>query len=346
LPIPRDAPVIKTTLFSSKPIIILLCTFIQNFAAKIIIFDGCALLNLFAVGIKQYGYMDVEEIRVTELVSAPIRLYDYLNGRSQIYPTRKSVKKALSKGKIELNGRVARGAEVLRHEDKIAILPPESIVTRNYRLNIQVAYEDDFLAVVDKPAGLITSGNYLKTLVNVLPNNLHPSSQPDALVDFQPVHRLDRATSGLVLIAKTRTSRHVLGEMMEQRRIHKTYRAIVHGKLWSQGTLTAPIDGKIAGSEFNVLSNFHSEAFGDLMLMELRPITGRTHQLRRHLNGIGCPILGDKHYASLRTVMDKGLFLQAYRLVFTHPITDASILVELPVPNKFDRLMKRFINLR
>jgi 23S rRNA pseudouridine1911/1915/1917 synthase len=286
--------------------------------------------------------MDVEEILVTELTSTPIRLYDYLNGRSKIYPTRKSVKKALSKGKIQLNGLMAKGAEFLKTGDIIVVLPPESNVTRNYWMDIHIVYEDEFLAIVDKPAGLITSGNYLKTLVNVLPNNLMLSNQPDALVDFQPVHRLDRATSGLVIIAKTRIARYVLGQMMEEHRIQKKYRAIVHGKLWTQGALTSSIDGKMARSEFKVLSNFKSVAFGDLMFMELSPVTGRTHQLRRHLMEIGCPILGDKHYASLRTVMDKGLFLQAFRLGFTHPVTQESINVELPLPKKFERLMKRF----
>lgn len=287
--------------------------------------------------------LEKEKITVSLNATDRIRLYDYLVGKSAIYPTRKGVKKALSRGSIELNGRLAQGFEFLVEGDRVVISPPKSMVTREYFCDVDILFEDEHLALVNKPAGLITSGNFFKTLVNCLPNNLTRSKESDALVDFQPIHRLDRATSGLVIVAKTQNARWLLGEMMENRMFTKFYRAFVHGSLNGNAALTFPLDDKDCVTHIWALENFGHQKFGAITELKLSPITGRTHQLRRHLAGIGCPIVGDKSYvAERKTVMDKGLFLQAYALKFSHPITNALIDVSLDAPRKFISFKTRF----
>lgn len=272
-------------------------------------------------------------------MSEKIRLYDYLAKTSETIPSRKGVKKALKKGRIHLNNILASGSEFLKIGDLIEIQEEEPIVKKVFQLKINVCFEDEFLAIVEKPAGIPTSGNYYKTLLNTLPFNLSKSNEKDALPCPLPIHRLDKLTSGLVIIAKTYSSRIQLGEMLEKREIQKTYRAIVHGRIFGFGSLTSPIEGKTAHSSYRCLEVIKTKRFGWVTLVELSPITGRTHQLRIHTSRLGFPIVGDKTYVgTTKTPMDKGLFLQAFSVSFKHPATGIHIDILLNPPNKFNWL--------
>lgn len=275
---------------------------------------------------------------IYETIPDKTRIYDYLPGKLEIITTRKGVKKALSKGRIRLNGKVASSGNYVHKGDKIELLESEVHPNKLFTLKINIHYEDDWMAIVEKPAGFPTSGNYYKTLHNCLAFNLKKSSQKDALTSPLPIHRLDSATGGLVIVAKTYDARIKLGKSLENKQITKHYKAIIQGYLNASGILNTPIGDKKALSTFKSISSIPCKKNGALTLMELSPITGRTHQLRIHLARAGHPIYGDKLHGDINnTKKNKGLFLFAYRLVLKHPIHDTLVDLAIDLPPKFAR---------
>lgn len=266
-------------------------------------------------------------------------LIDFVLINSQWIHSKKGFKKALKKEKIKVNNKLGSERLEIKKGDQIEVLPPDLLVTKIFPLKLKVHFEDEFIAVVEKPAGIPTSGNYYKTLLNALPFNLQPSSLYHEK-NFYPVHRLDRSTSGLIIIAKSIAIASELHKVFETQKITKCYRAFVHGKLPTNGTIDLQIDQKECVTDYHTIENFESKRFGALSLCELFPKTGRTHQLRKHLSQIGHPILGDALYCQFKTPRDKGLFLQAYGLNFRHPTTQAAIEIIIEAPNKFNWIRK------
>jgi 23S rRNA pseudouridine1911/1915/1917 synthase len=207
-----------------------------------------------------------------------------------------------------------------------------------------VIYEDDYLALIRKPAGILVSGNKFMTVKNALAQNLKKSSQPDA-TSPQPIHRLDYATTGILLVGKTTSSIRASNKMFENKEIKKSYRAITIGQMEAQGEVCTGIDGKEAKSRFKVLDSVDSERFEKLNLVELIPETGRRHQLRKHLHSIGHPILGDKDYfLDGLTLKGKGMYLHAYSLEFEHPVTKQKLCVLDELPRKFEKIFDSLAN--
>ena len=269
-----------------------------------------------------------------------LRIYDYLPGKLNIITTRKGIKKALQKGRVLVNKKRAYSGDYIYKGDCIQLLELKHLPHRVYTKAIEVLYEDDFCAVVLKPAGMIVSGNQFKTLQNTLPFNLKESKVKDKLPWPLPIHRLDAQTSGLVIIAKTYAARIKLGQLLENKMIYKRYNAIVQGYIQCQGTLNRSINGKSCLTHFKSLKTQPNKRNGHLTLLDLVPVTGRTHQLRIHLSGIGCPILGDKRYGEKgNTLKHKGLFLCAVEVSFNHPMTDKKINVSIQMPSKFNRFL-------
>ncbi len=216
----------------------------------------------------------------------------------------------------------------------------ETLPKKQLVFPLQVLFEDDHLAAIHKPAGIEVSGNKFKTIANALPQNLKPSSLSDATRP-QPVHRLDYATTGIVLVGKTSGSIRALNKMFEEKTIAKTYYAIAIGKMKSNGTITSEIDGKPSESDYKITESVPSERFEILNLVQLHPKTGRRHQLRKHLFGLGNPILGDKEYTLEGLVLKgKGLYLHAFSLEFRHPFTHESIRITDELPEKFRKIFQ------
>lgn len=202
-------------------------------------------------------------------------------------------------------------------------------------------FEDDYLALIHKPAGILVSGNSFKTIANALTQNIKPSNLPDA-TEPQPVHRLDFATTGVLLIGKTSNSIRALNKMFENKEVEKTYYAITIGEMNYQGEMTSKIDGKESQSNYTLCESIPSKKFGKLNLVQLEPQTGRRHQLRKQLSNIGNPILGDVTYGIENLILNgKGLYLHAYSLKFTHPFTNEEIYQKDKFPQRFKKIFTR-----
>ncbi len=275
-------------------------------------------------------------------ISNPQRLSDYLIGKFEMIATRKGIKKAILQHRVCIDGKPANTGDWVKEGSVITLLEAQTAPPQDYEIDLEIPYEDDFLAVVVKPSGIPVSGNLFKTLYNALGENLKRSTQKDALRWPLPVHRLDTATSGLVIVAKTHSVRVELGRMLETKEIRKRYRAILQGTLEGSGTIESPVDEKSAVTNYEVVENIKTLKETSLTLVDFYPVTGRTHQLRIHASSLGLPIVGDKLYKNeVPMKLDKGLFLCAVELQFVHPVTKELLKIEIQQPEKFDSYLER-----
>ncbi len=234
---------------------------------------------------------------------------------------------------------IATSATLIHGGECICLCIPDEVGS-NKRLvfPLTILFEDDHLAVIHKPAGILVSGNSFKTIANALVQNIKRSTLSDATKP-QPVHRLDYATTGILLVGKTSSSIRVLNKMFEDKKIEKTYYAITIGEMNDEGEITSEIDGKKSQSNYKVLESVFSKRFGKLNLVKLKPQTGRRHQLRRHLLSIVNPILGDKDYGIENLVLrGKGLYLHAYSLGFIHPFTHKKVCFKDEFIQRFEKI--------
>ncbi len=281
--------------------------------------------------------MNILETHIAPSQEIPLRLQEYAVGIFQTITTRSAVKKAIKKELILVNGEIGDTAQFIKGDEEIILLEEPS-KHKTFDLLLEVLFQDEFLAIVNKPAGVAVSGNSFATIDNALTNNLQPSNQEDA-VRPRPVHRLDYPTSGLLLIGKTSASIQKLSQLFEQKEIQKTYHAVTIGKMDREGTISSNIDDKEAFTQYWLLSFQSSQRFIRLNLLELSPKTGRRHQLRKHLSSLANPILGDKEYGTEGLILKgKGLYLHASRLEFIHPFTKAIMDVKCDLPKKFLKL--------
>lgn len=273
-------------------------------------------------------------------------------------PSRKACRKALDRGLVELNGttattarRVAAGDSITLLSDPSAPPPPGKCIPSAF--HFQRPEAGDYL-LVWKPAGISTSGTGNRHLAAALAHLAHagaPDQQnalkpihPDALVHPQPVHRLDRATAGWVCVALTLHAADSLGQAFAQRRMQKRYLALVAGSLIGEGHCNNDLDGKTAKTTWKALGSGPLPVHGSASLVEVVPETGRTHQIRRHLAGLGHPIVGEDLYAHtgpdgapLRYV-GQGLFLSAIALAVPQGVHGPALEAVGTPPRKFSRI--------
>ncbi len=271
------------------------------------------------------------------------RLSDYAPiAFNQIIASRKGIKKAIKKGAISINGKLATTAHWVKPGQLLTFHEIPLVKKRQLEMPLKVILEDDHLAVINKPAGIPVSGNQFRTIENALVYNLKPSSQKDCLSWPRPVHRLDALTCGLLLIAKTSKASVALNKQFQEKTIFKQYIAIVSGKAHEEGYLDQPIDQKQAFTAYKCLLKHRSIKNDWLSMLSVYPKTGRTHQIRIHLSQVGHPILGDKLYGIEGNIKrGKGLFLCAVALSFEHPFNGNSVNVEIDPPPKFLKTMLR-----
>ncbi len=281
--------------------------------------------------------MELLEIHKVPKEAVKSRLSDYVIGVFQTIPSRKGMKKAISKGLVKVNGKTAYSSDYIEGGETIELYQEE--ISKKFptiNLKLEVLFEDDFLALINKPPGIEVSGNKKWILENAFALNLKPSSQKDALPRAQAIHRLDYPTSGAILVGKTTKSVILLNKLFEERKAEKIYHAITIGEMKDWGSIESNVDGKEAITIYQKLQAVASKRFTFLNLVELSPLTGRKHQLRKHMNELGNPILGDATYGIEGMVLKgKGLYLHASSLSFAHPFNDEKIKVSAPLPKKF-----------
>lgn len=267
-----------------------------------------------------------------------VRCSDYLIGIFPGLETKNAVKKVLKKGWVTVDGNIAGTGRWIIGGEKI-VFAIKDIPIPVWEKQLTIHYEDEYLAVVEKSAGIPTSGNQFHNLRNALPFNLQPSVIDDALIQPEPVHRLDAATSGLVIVAKTWNARRLLEKKLKYKGIQKEYLAFVQGEINAHTIIHIPIEVKSATTLIKRQSTFLSPTYGKISLISAFPLTGRTHQIRIHLASFDCPILGDKIHNQQNSKMVRGLMLHAHRLEFYHPIIKEKISVTSPMPRRIRKRM-------
>ncbi|MDY7010854.1 MAG: RluA family pseudouridine synthase [Planctomycetota bacterium] len=316
------------------------------------------------------------------------RLDKYLAGRLGEL-SRTALQQYIREGAVTVNRQIVKPSYTIRTGDVIEMLlpEPEQFVIEPEPIRLDVIYEDDDIIAVNKQAGLIVHparGNHAGTLLNALAYYFQQKGADSTRFDEIPdggdrcrpgiVHRLDRDTSGVILLAKTRLALWRLGRQFELRRIHKTYRAIVHGQVEvDEDIIDAPIgvhhhhreryavhrqteketppSAKSASTRYRVLHRLTDTGAiaGGFTYLELYPKTGRTHQLRVHMSYIGHPIVGDRTYgggpvyqSQLDGKADTAYgpiitrqALHAAVIEFQHPRTLKTMRIEAPLPEDF-----------
>lgn len=306
--------------------------------------------------------MGEKEIIVVPKDITPVRLDVYLV-KYGLGLSRSQIQKGIRNGNIIVVGKgtkpnfILRGGEII--EVKIPKEEPLRAIPQNIPLNI--VYEDDYLLVVDKPAGMVTHparGAWDKTLLNALLYHIKELSNFDDPVRAGIVHRLDKDTSGLILVAKREDIQLILSRAISERKIKREYFAIVWGRINSGGTVDAPIGrspndptrmavvqrGRRAVTHYEVIANYDF-----LTSLKINLETGRTHQIRVHMWYIGHPVFGDPQYGGreeriggihpkFRDTAKKLLSLisrqalHAQKLLFFHPVTGLKMEFFSPLP--------------
>jgi len=281
----------------------------------------------------------IETHKVPQLLDR-IRLSDYTPGIFKSVFSKKGIKKAIKNGFVTINEAIGFTSDYIIGGETIDLYQANSPNNKpTINLSLEVVFEDDYLAIINKPAGIIVSGNKKYTLENGLPRVLSKSTQKDALNRPEPIHRLDYPTSGALLVGKTAQAVRLLNKMFEERVIHKKYHAVIIGKISDNGIIESSIENKACKSEYKTICRLESRKYEYLNLVELIPHTGRRHQLRIHLASIGTPIFGDLKYGKEGlTGIGNGLYLHATSLAFKHPNTNNEVHTTIPLPKKFLKL--------
>jgi len=271
-----------------------------------------------------------------------IRLVDYCGSAFELLGSKSAAKKALSGGRVRLNGQRAYASDFIENGDKLTLIGDGMSKAKAYDMGMPIVFEDEHLIIVNKPAGIAVNGNRYKTVENALVGVAKKSNLRDALHRPVASHRLDVPTKGLVLLAKNKSSLIKIGRQFQEGQIHKEYHAIVHGKVDEKGRIEMPIGGKSSTTVYERVEVVPSRVYKNLSLVKLMPITGRTHQLRIHMQAQNHLLLGDKEYAGAqKTILGKGLFLCSTQLIFNHPDTFKRTKIEIDIPSKFLKLLER-----
>jgi len=273
--------------------------------------------------------------------------------------TRSRVKKLLARGLVTIRGvREPKASRKLKAGEQVVVRvpPPEEVSLEPEEVPFEILYEDEDLAVIVKPPGVVVhpgAGHLKGTLVHGLLKRLSGLSGIGGELRPGIVHRLDKDTSGLMVVAKNDRVHLRLTAMFKNREVEKWYLAVVHGVPEPRaGRIILPIGrhpvhrqrmmagvpgGRSAETFYRV-----REVFGQAALLEVRPFTGRTHQIRVHLSHLGHPIVGDALYGGRRPQGPRAerQMLHAWRLSFKHPLTGEGLYFEAPPPQDFLELLE------
>ena len=269
--------------------------------------------------------------------------------------SRSQIQKWIGDGNVKVNGHPVKPKYKLAVGDEVTIEPekPQKIDLEPENIPLDIVYEDDDVVVVNKPQGMVVHpapGHPNHTLVNAL---LHHCPLSTINGEFRPgiVHRIDKDTSGLLMVAKNDMAHRFLAAQLKAKTNKREYVALVHGVIKDdQGTIDAPIgrsrkdrkkqaivsDGRHAVTHFKVLKRYRHYT-----LVSCRLETGRTHQIRVHMKSIGHPLAGDPLYGPRKTLPGAGQYLHARLLGFKHPRTGKEMVFTTPLPDYFQKMLDK-----
>ncbi|MGN1000709.1 MAG: RluA family pseudouridine synthase [Bacilli bacterium] len=285
-----------------------------------------------------------------------IRLDQYL--ANSLDRSRSKIQKDIKEGLVCVNGKTVNSSYILNIDDEISITERQNIDSniKSSDIDIDVVYEDEYLLVINKQSGLVVHpapGHYTDTLVNALATKFKLSNMDSDRPGI--VHRIDKDTSGLMLVAKDEKTHEKLSEMIKNKEVERIYIALVYGVInHDTGTIDAPIgrdpnnrqkmcvtdkNSKDSITHFKVLKRYK-----DKTLVECKLETGRTHQIRVHFNYINHPVVGDPVYGKKTNVTEFGQYLHSKSIRFTHPITNQELYFEVDLPKEFKDMLENLEN--
>lgn len=293
---------------------------------------------------------------VDEHVDA-VRIDAFLASQRDIELSRSKIKKLILAGTVRVNNETVPAHYRIKSGDVITVQYEEvsepDVVAEDIPLDI--LYEDDDLIVLNKPAGLVVhpgAGNATHTLVNALKYHADSVSTRGGIVRAGIVHRLDKDTSGLMVIAKNDWTHERLSRQFKDRSVHKVYTVLVkgvvqhdagkcdvaigRGRVFRTKQIVRPVDGKEAFTEFRVLQRFQKAS-----LLEVKIHTGRTHQIRVHMAHLGFPVFGDRVYGYASPLINRQC-LHASFLEFYHPRAKKRMQFSAPLPDDMQQIIESF----
>lgn len=289
-----------------------------------------------------------------KVVSSGERLDSYISNNSDY--SRSKVKGLIEKDSVLVNGDVVKSSYKVKKSDVITICDNEEYITTSLPEDIplDIVYEDEYLLIVNKPSGLVVHpavGNPNHTLVNAL---LYHFGMESGGVRPGIVHRLDKDTSGVMVVAKDDKTMELLSNMIKNKEVERKYVALVWGNIrCDKGTIDAPIGRDINNRQKYAVTDINSkdsithfnviERFSEATLISCKLETGRTHQIRVHLNYIGNPVVNDPVYGNKKMIdLEFGQMLHSKSIKFKHPITGEDLYFEVDVPLTFKKIVDGF----
>ena len=285
-----------------------------------------------------------------------MRLDQFLAGELKEH-SRSYIQKLIKEGRVTVGDKKEKPGCRLKVEDSVVIcVPPlKELEVLPEKMDLDIIYEDEDVILINKPKDMVVHpcpGRYTGTLVNGLLYHCRDNlSGINGVLRPGIVHRIDKDTTGLLIVAKNDMAHASLSKQLQTKSVNRLYYALVHGVIPHDfGTIDAPIgrdvndrqkmavtasNSKDARTHFKVI-----ERFKEYTLVECRLETGRTHQIRVHMQYIGHPVVGDEKYSYRKTMKTGGQLLHAHQLTFVHPRTNETITVEAPLPTQFEEILE------
>ena len=284
-----------------------------------------------------------------------VRLDTYISNNTDY--SRTKISKLVKEQKVFVNNKPTPSNYKVKQKDIIEFALPEEekIDITPEKMDLNIVYEDDYLAIINKQSGLVVHpavGNYSHTLVNGL---MYHFSQISNKKSIRPgiVHRLDKDTSGLMVVAKNDKVHEQLSEMIKEKKIERKYLALVWGVVkHDKGTIDAPIGRDFNNRQKYTVTDINSKEsithfkvikrYKEVTLLECKLETGRTHQIRVHMEYINHPIVNDPLYGRRKIINDFGQMLHSKSIKLIHPVTKQKLEFEIEPPKEFIQILEEF----